>query len=198
MHCHASNIHLARIKLHANQQKILFRKRTQGCILLEKGLKVISLFEERTRLYLHFSLYLGKGLKVVSLLEKGLKVISLFEERTQGCIFISLYIQGKDLRLYPYQRKDSRSYLYLKKELKVVSSFQFIFRKRTQGCILLEKGLKVVYLFEEKLKYLKKELEVVSLLEKGVKVVSLFEERSQGRIFSLVYIQGKDSGRISI
>jgi len=35
---------------------------------------------------------------------------------------------------------------------------------------------------------LKKELEVVSLLEKGVKVVSLFEERSQGRIFSLVYI----------
>ena len=32
MHCHASNIHLARIKLYANQQKILFRERTQGCI----------------------------------------------------------------------------------------------------------------------------------------------------------------------
>jgi len=43
-------------------------------------------------LYLQFSLYLGKGLKVVSLLEKGLKVVSLFEERTQCCIFSLFYI----------------------------------------------------------------------------------------------------------
>jgi len=38
-------------------------------------------------LYLQFSLYLGKGLKVVSL-KKGIKVVSLFEERTQCCILL--------------------------------------------------------------------------------------------------------------
>jgi len=38
-------------------------------------------------LYLQFSLYLGKGLNVVSLLEEGLNVVYLLEERTQCRIF---------------------------------------------------------------------------------------------------------------
>jgi len=56
--------------------------------------------------------------------------------------------------LYPIREKDSMSYLYLKKELNVVSSVQFIFKERTQCCIpirertqcriSLKKGLNVV------------------------------------------------------
>jgi len=81
-----------RIKLHANQQKIL----------LEKGLNVESLKRKDLMSYLYLmkelnvvysvSLYLGEGLNVVSLLEKGLNVVSVFEERAQCCIFSSVYM----------------------------------------------------------------------------------------------------------
>ena len=103
-----------------------------------------------------------KGLNVVSLLDKGLKVVSLFEERTQCCIFSSVYIQGRTqccILLY----KDSRSYLYLKKELfssvyiQEKDSMLYPIRERTQCRIstlrkysmsylqfALEKGLNVV------------------------------------------------------
>jgi len=89
MQCHASNIYLAtkKIKLHANQQKILLEKELNVESLNRKD--SMSVFEERIQCCIFNSVYiLGKGLNVVSLLEKGLNVVSLFEKRTQCRISI--------------------------------------------------------------------------------------------------------------
>jgi len=60
IHCHASNIHLATRKNQTSCKSTegIIRERTQCPISKEKGLNVVSLFEERTQCCIFSSVYI--------------------------------------------------------------------------------------------------------------------------------------------